>query len=115
MRLSALSLPAAVLAMTFAAAVSLGAQTSPGPRAGLTSPVAHREALLSSASADSVPHSQWKKGMLIGAGVGVVAVGFLYELSHRVSDTSGSVNPIGLVLVVGLFGLLGGLIGSAFH
>ena len=108
-----------LILVLFAACIStssLVAQSSPGPRLGLSSPVAHRAALPSSVSNDSVPASQWKKGMIIGAGAGVLASAFLYELGRGLSDESTSgFNPLGLVLVVGVFSLLGGLIGSAFR
>ena len=69
-----------VVAVTLTSAFPLTAQASPGPRAGLSSPIVHRDASLSMSARDSVPPSQWTKGMLIGAGVGVLATGFFYEL-----------------------------------
>jgi hypothetical protein len=64
---------------------------------------------------DSVPPSQWRKGMLIGAGVGVLASGYAYELGKNTGDTQGSFNPLGVVLLMGICSLIGGLIGSGFH
>ena len=84
-------------------------------RAGLRDMQPTTPAAFSAPTRGSVPRSKWQTGMLVGAGVGVLVSGFVYELAKHTSDTEGSFNPVGAILIIGVCSLLGGLIGSGFR
>jgi hypothetical protein len=59
---------------------------------------------------DSIPPNQWAKGMMIGAGVGMVLGGSFWLFANAIGDTA----PKDTLLLypVLILGLLGGMIGA---
>jgi len=63
-------------------------------------------------AADSVPANHWVDGMAIGAGIGLVIGYGLYRLAAYEDEGQGVSSALILLPMV-LFGLIGGMIGSA--
>lgn len=100
------------------ASTPLAAQTRPAARSGLSQPAAAplpKPAVLP-VKLDSVPRSEWKKGMIIGGAIGLV--GGLW-LQHGFSELGDSPDDRGphfwFLMPTIVFALIGGLIGSMFH
>jgi hypothetical protein len=90
------------------------AQAAGGPRVGLSQVASDQAGLWErSFRKDSVAPNQWKKGMIIGAGIGAAIGLVFYAFELKLSDNGAHPEVIlGSALVLGL---IGGMIGSGIH
>lgn len=65
---------------------------------------------------DSLPRTHWALGAGIGVGIGVLGGIGLQGVNNSLCEGSGcrSMNPLMFMLPIMIFGIVGGLIGSAF-
>jgi hypothetical protein len=65
----------------------------------------------------STPATEWKKGMMIGAGVGalVTLLAIVVLTNHGFGDTKSSATASQIIGTMAIFTLLGGLIGAMIH
>lgn len=91
------------------------AAQGPSNRAGLTQPAHFRAGRWeSSFEHDSVPPNEWKKGALIGGGIGAGLGLLLYAFAKSIDDSNRSQVPL-LIGPILIFALVGGMIGSGSH
>lgn len=85
------------------------------PRAGLAQPVPSATTRWeSSFRRDSVRPNEWKKGALIGGGIGAGFGLLLYAFANSIDDSNRSNVPL-LIGPILIFALVGGMIGSGSH
>lgn len=100
-----------LVAMTTACIVTPSAAQGPALRAGISQPsYRYGSNWEPSFKQDKVQPNQWKKGALIGAGVGAVAGSALFLLAEAIAEES--VNPMVFFGPVLAGAVVGAIIGS---
>jgi hypothetical protein len=107
----------ALVAQSLAAQVPASAIPGPAPSVlFMPNPITFDQVSLRDSVIDSIPPTQWKTGMLIGAGVGGAGLGILtYALCEGLSETDEScLKPalLGSAAGAAIGGVVGALIGG---